>query len=60
MLVDVNNRPLDPALFDVPPGYRPALRRWGSDFDLTRPDTLFNRATVVWETASGWVHWLLR
>jgi len=52
-LVEISDRPIDPAVFEVPDGYRPALRLWGGGFDITRPDTLVNRALLVWEQASG-------
>jgi hypothetical protein len=59
-LVEVSDRPLDPALFDIPPGYRPALRRWAGDFDMSRPDTLINRVRFFVESASDWVHRIWR
>lgn len=55
-LLDISDRPLDSALFDVPAGYRRALPRWSGDFDLTRPDTLANRFCLLWESASDLVH----
>jgi len=55
-LLEISDRPLDPALFDVPAGYRPALPRWSGDFDITRPDTLANRFCLLWESASDLVH----
>jgi hypothetical protein len=55
-LLEISDRPLDLALFDVPAGYQPALRRWSGDFDLTRPDTLVNRMLLVWESATNWIH----
>jgi hypothetical protein len=55
-LLDISEGPLDPGLFDIPPGYRRALPRWSGDFDITRPDTLANRAWLLWESASDLVH----
>jgi len=55
-LLDISDRPLDSALFDVPAGYRRALPRWSGDFDYTRPDTLANRFWLLWESASDLVH----
>jgi hypothetical protein len=55
-LLDISERPLDPALFEVPAGYRRALPRWSGDFDITRADTLANRFWLLWESASDLVH----
>jgi len=43
----------DPALFDVPAGYRAALPYSSGGFDLSRPDTLGNRLAVLWEGLRG-------
>ena len=51
---------LDPALFDVPFGYRPALPRWYGDVDMTRPDTFVNRVHFFWESATDWLHRIWR
>jgi hypothetical protein len=59
-LVAVSAAPLDPALFDVPAGYRPALRLLDGGIDTSRPDTLLNRAGLVWDAVTGWVRWLVR
>ena len=55
-LVEFSDAPLDPALFDVPPGYRPALPLGAGNFDLTRPDSVANRVRLVGENAVFWVH----
>jgi len=49
-LVDVSSDPIDPSVFDVPAGYQPALVRWDGTHDMNRPDTLFNRAALVWQS----------
>jgi hypothetical protein len=49
-LVDVSSDPIDPSVFDVPAGYQPALERWDGTHDMYRPDTLFNRAALVWQS----------
>ena len=46
-LVAVSEQVLDASLFTVPPGYRPALRTPGGAPDMSRPDTLVNRAVVT-------------
>ena len=48
-LLEVSGDPIDPAVFDVPAGYRPALQRWDGTPDMSRPDTFFNRAALLWE-----------
>ena len=52
-LVEVSTAPLDGALFDVPPDYRAALPIGGGGFDFTRPDTIGNRLSLVWEGLRG-------
>jgi hypothetical protein len=51
---------LDPALFSVPDGYRPALPRPGGGFILSKPDTLWNRLDAYREYAAMWVNSWLR
>jgi len=51
----VSEQALDPALFEIPPGYRAALPLpWGGH-DPTRPDTLPNRAAVYWTSFTQYV-----
>jgi len=52
-LVEISTAPVDPALFDVPAGYRAALPYSSGGFDLSRPDTLGNRLAVLWEGLRG-------
>jgi hypothetical protein len=48
---------LDPALFEIPDGYRPALPLGAGGFDLERPDTLVNRIRAACESAAGWLQY---
>jgi hypothetical protein len=50
-LVEISNQPIDAAVFDIPKGFSPALPLGGGGFDITRPDTLVNRARLLWEQA---------
>jgi len=54
-LLAVSEAPLDTSLFELPSGYRPALRTPFGGRDLTKPDTLTNRLQAYWNfwTASG-------
>lgn len=54
-LLNVSDAPIPRSAFEVPDGYRPALPLPGGGYDLTRPDTIVNRVTVWWNTASSWV-----
>lgn len=47
-LLESSTAPLDPALFELPAGYKPALHTaWGDDF--SRTDTFGNRTQYYWE-----------
>ena len=48
-LVEISSAPLDAALFDIPAGYRAALPYWSGGFDVSRPDTVGNRLSLLWE-----------
>jgi hypothetical protein len=54
-LLEFSEAPLDASLFELPAGYRPALRTPYSGRDMTKPDTLGNRLQAYWEfwTASA-------
>jgi hypothetical protein len=54
-LVEVSGAPIPPATFDVPDGYQPALPMPGGGHDLTRADTIANRAVLLWTMAAGWI-----
>lgn len=60
VLVSLSEAPLDPALFEVPAGYRPALPLpWGGH-DPERPDTILNRARSYLEVAGSWISYAWR
>ncbi|HXX15478.1 MAG TPA: hypothetical protein VEJ47_11300 [Candidatus Eremiobacteraceae bacterium] len=54
-LLDFSEAPLDASLFELPAGYRPALRTPHGGHDMTKPDTFANRLQVYWDywTASA-------
>lgn len=56
-LVEFTAAPLDPALFEVPPGYRSALPLGDGGFDMEQPDTVVNRVRHAVESAASWVHY---
>ena len=59
-LVELSEAPLDAAIFDVPPGYRPALPLpWGGH-DMTKPDTVVNRVEVYCEAVATFISSLFR
>jgi hypothetical protein len=47
-LVELSRGPVDPKLFELPQGYRPALHTPNGGRDLMRPDTLLNRIQAWW------------
>jgi hypothetical protein len=59
-LVEVSEQVLDAALFTVPPGYRPALPRSRGGPDMSRPDTLTNRAVLYWQELVTWANHMFR
>ena len=56
-LEEISDVPLDPALFEIPDGYRPALPVGNGGFDLERPDTLVNRVRVAYENTASWLQY---
>jgi hypothetical protein len=54
-LLEFSEKPLDDSLFELPSGYRPALRTPNGGLDMTKPDTLTNRLQAYWDlwTASA-------
>jgi hypothetical protein len=48
-LLEFSETPLDTSLFELPAGYRPALRTPYGGYDMTKPDTLANRVQAYWE-----------
>jgi len=47
-LLEFSEAPLDASLFELPGGYRPALRT-PHGRDMTKPDTLVNRVQAYWD-----------
>lgn len=43
-LLEISEAPLNPSIFELPAGYRPALQTGNGGADLTKPDTIANRA----------------
>ena len=52
--IEVSQRGLDEALFDVPAGYQPALPRLLGGFDLNKADTLGNRFADYRDFVVSW------
>jgi hypothetical protein len=48
VLLQFSEAPVDPSLFEIPPGYSPALRNLHGGYDMTKPDTLANRLAQLW------------
>jgi hypothetical protein len=53
-LLEISEAPLSPSLFDLPAGYRQALQTGNGGADLTKPDTIFNRADYYWVRLTLW------
>ena len=54
-LLEISEVPLSPSLFELPPGYRQALQTAYGGADLTKPDTIFNRANYYWTMLTLWL-----
>jgi hypothetical protein len=54
-LLEISEAPLSPALFELPNGYRQALQTGDGGADLTKPDTIFNRANYYWIMLRLWL-----
>jgi hypothetical protein len=59
-LLEISEAPLNPSLFELPAGYRLALQTGNGGADLTKPDTISNRAHYYWARISFWVRGLFR
>jgi len=59
-LLEISEAPLSPSLFDLPAGYRLALQIGNGGADLTKPDTIPNRAEYYWERLTYWARSLFR
>jgi hypothetical protein len=54
-LIEISEAPLNSSLFELPAGYRQALQTGYGGADLTKPDTIFNRADYYWTTLTRWL-----
>jgi hypothetical protein len=54
-LLEISEAPLSPALFEPPTGYRLALQTGNGGADLTKPDTIFNRADYYRARMTLWL-----
>jgi hypothetical protein len=53
-LVEFSEAPIPASRFEIPDGYQRALQLPFGGSDLSRPDTLWNRASAYWSLASSW------
>jgi len=54
-LLEISEAPLSPSLFVIPKGYRQALQTAYGGADLTKTDTMFNRANYYWIMLRLWL-----
>jgi hypothetical protein len=54
-LLEISEVPLSPSLFEIPKGYRQALQTGNGSADLTKADTMFNRANCYWIMLRLWL-----
>jgi hypothetical protein len=54
-LLEISEAPLSPSLFELPAGYRQALQIGYGAADLTKPDTVFQRADYYWTMLTLWL-----
>jgi len=54
-LLEISEAPLSPSLFELPAGYRQALQTAYGGSNLTKPDTIFNRADYYWTMLTLWL-----
>src|SRR2546430_2074650 len=59
-LLKISEAPLNPSIFELPAGYRKALQTGNGGADLTKPDTVSNRAQYYWTRLTFWMHSLFR
>jgi len=59
-LLEISEAPLNPSIFELPAGYRRALQTGNGGADLTKPDTISNRAQYYWTRLTFWVRGLFR
>lgn len=58
-LLDISEAPLSTSLFELPSGYRQALQIGNGGADLTKPDTISNRADYYWSRITLWLRSLI-
>ncbi len=59
-LLEISEAPLNLSIFELPAGYRRALQTWNGGADLTKPDTVSNRAQDYWTRLIFWMRSLFR
>jgi len=59
-LLEISEAPLNPSTFELPAAYRLALQTGNGGADLTKPDTISNRARYYWTRLTFWVGRLFR
>ena len=59
-LLEISEAPLNPSIFELPVGYRLALQTGNGGADLTKPDTIPNRAQYYWARLTFWARGLFR
>jgi hypothetical protein len=59
-LLEISEAPLNASIFELPAGYRLALQTGNGGADLTKPDTITNRAQYCWTRLTFWVRGLFR
>jgi len=57
-LLEFSEAPLNASIFELPAGYRQALQTGNGGADLTKPDTISNRAQYHWTRLTFWVRGL--
>src|SRR5260370_19374340 len=53
-LLEISEAPLNPSIFELPAGYRRALQTGNGGADLTKPDTISNRAQYYLTRLTFW------
>ncbi len=59
-LLEISEAPLNASIFELPAGYRQALQTGNGGADLTKPDTISNRAQYYWTRLTFWARGLFR
>lgn len=54
-LLEISEASLSRSLFELPAEYRQALQTGNGGADLTKPDTIFNRANYYWTILTLWL-----